>query len=136
MNVRRARILTRASLVRALSRVVLVGFASLQVDAADLEAARPLLIQGHYAECIRACERAIAARESSEEWRLLLAQSLMAVGRYTNAYSVISTNLERYPWSIRLRLLGREVYQQNGLPQQAAGLLGEINNLGGYRMWA
>ncbi|HXJ56247.1 MAG TPA: tetratricopeptide repeat protein [Verrucomicrobiae bacterium] len=115
--------------------VMLSGFCS-RGRAADLDDARPLFIKGQYAECIHACEAAIAEREPSEEWRLLLAKSMMALGRYTNAYTVISTNLERFPWSVRLRLLGREVYLQNGQVNEAAGLLAEINTLAGYRMWA
>src|SRR5262245_42405039 len=104
--------------------------------AAELEEARPLFIKGQYTECIRLCEEAIAEREPSEEWRLLLAKSLLAVGRYTNAYEVISTNLDRFPWSVRLRLTGRDVYQQNGQVTEAAELLSDINRLGNYRMWA
>ena len=102
----------------------------------DLDTVRPLYIHGNYAECIRACQEAIAQKESSEEWRVLLAQSLLTVGRYPDAASVISTNLERYPWSVRLRLLGHEVYRQNGRADEASTVLSEINNLGGYRMWA
>jgi tetratricopeptide (TPR) repeat protein len=106
------------------------------VQAADLDDARPLFVKGKYADCIRACQEAITERETSEEWRLLLARSLMVVGQYTNAYSVINTNLERYPWSVQLRLLGHEIYRQNGRAEEAAGLLAEINTLGGYRMYA
>ena len=77
-------------------------------QGADLESAREDYQSGRYTNCIATCEKAIANDESAEEWRLLLARSLVAVGRYTNAASVISTNLEQYGWSIHLRLLGRE----------------------------
>jgi tetratricopeptide (TPR) repeat protein len=105
-------------------------------SAADLDDVRPLFIKGEYTKCIKACQEAIAEREFSEEWRLLLVESLMAVGRYTNALSVVQTNLSRYPWSVQLRLLAHEVLRRNGLAVEAAGSLDEINRLGGYRMWA
>jgi TolA-binding protein len=104
--------------------------------AVELDEVRPLFINGNYARCIRLCNEAIADSETSEEWRLLLARSLLATGQYTNAASVISTNLDRYPWSIRLRLLGHEVFRQNGRAEEAATAISEINTLGGYRMWA
>jgi tetratricopeptide (TPR) repeat protein len=106
------------------------------MQAAEIEDARPLFIKGQYQDCIKLCEEALVEKEPSEEWRLLLGQSLLALGRYTNAYTVISTNLEKFPWSVRLRLLGREVYRRNGRVDEAATLLSEINTLGGYRMWA
>src|SRR6266567_7263920 len=120
----------------ALGCVGLCVLATAQGKSVGLEEARPLFPKGNYAECIRVCDEAIAQRETSEEWRLLLAQSLLAVGRYTDASSVIRTNLERYPWSVRLRLLGHQVFRQNGQADQASRLLNEINDLGSYRMWA
>src|SRR5688572_5600533 len=104
--------------------------------AVELDEVRPLFINGDYKKCIRLCNEAIADSENSEEWRLLLARSMMAIGQYTNAVSVVSTNIERYPWSVRLRMLGHEVFRQNGRAEEAATALAEINNLGSYRMWA
>lgn len=106
------------------------------LGAVEIEDARPLFTKGEYAQCAKLCEQAIAEKEPSEEWRLLLGRSFLALGQYTNAYSVIHTNLEAFPWSVRLRLLGRDVCRQNGRVEEGVELLAEINNLGGYRMWA
>jgi len=103
---------------------------------ADIDDVRPLFIKGEYAKCIKACQEAIAEREPDEAWRLLLAESLMAVGRYTNAHAVVQTNLSRFPWSVQLRLLAHEVFRRNGQAEEAAAALDEVNRLGGYRMWA
>ena len=82
----------------------------LTADAAgDLDETRTLFINGSYTDCVKACSQAITDDESSDEWRVLLARSLLALGRYTNAYSVVTTNLDRFPWSVKLRLLGHEV---------------------------
>ncbi len=104
--------------------------------AADVEEARKAFQSGQYAECIKACNQAVADDDALEEWRLLLARSLAAVGQYTNAASVISTNLDRFRWSIHLRLLGREIYRMNGRVNEAQGMLEEINRLASYRMWS
>src|SRR4051812_26172718 len=62
-----------------------VGFllsgSGLPLCAADLDEARQHLIQGRHSSCIRSCEQAIGDQEYNEEWRLLLIQSLMAVGQ-------------------------------------------------------
>ena len=119
--------------------IVVVAFLCLTArpgSSADLDNVRPLFIKGDYVKCIKACQEAIAEREPEEEWRLLLAQSLMAVGRYTNAHAVVQTNLARFPWSVQLRLLAHEVFRRNGQAAEAAGALDEVNRLGGYRMWA
>ena len=74
--------------------------------AADLDEARPLFIKGDFKKCIKQCEEAIREGEPEDEWRVLLARSMMAMGSYSNAFSVVSTNLERFPWSVQLRLIG------------------------------
>ena len=116
----------------------LATFASsiMPAPAADLDVARPLFIKGEFKKCIQQCEEAIRDGETEDEWRALLARSMMAIGNYTNAYSVVSTNLEKLPWSVQLRLLGHEVYRRNGKPEEAATLLEQIKRLGGSRMWA
>lgn len=106
------------------------------VAAADLEDAWGSFIKGDFQKCIKECQEAIHDGESDDDWRVLMARSMISIGSYSNAYSVVSTNLERFPWSVKLRLLGHEVYRRNGRPDEAATLLEEINRLGGYRMWA
>src|SRR6185503_17247451 len=49
---------------------------------------------------------------------------------------VLTTALERYSSSVRLRLLGREVCLHNGQSAKANELLQEINYLAGVRSWA
>jgi tetratricopeptide (TPR) repeat protein len=102
----------------------------------EIEAARELFIRGNYDQCIKISQKALADREAEEDWPILLAQSYLAVGRYTNAYSVVTTNLDRFRNSVRLRLLGHGVALQNNQPEVAQQRLSEINNLGGYRMYA
>src|SRR6185503_21045057 len=74
------------------------------LPAADLASARKQLIAGDYTNCVATCEQAIANFEYEEEWRVLLVKSLVAIGRYPEAGTVISNALERYSWSFPLRL--------------------------------
>src|SRR5262249_17808684 len=84
------------------------------LGAADLRDAQRLYLRGDYTQCIRMAEKAISERDLDEEWRLLLTQALLAVGRYTNAESVMHVGLDAHPSSIRLRVQAYEVYRQNG----------------------
>src|SRR6266404_468278 len=61
---------------------------------AGLDETRQEFIQSHYSNCIHLCQQAIGDQEYNEEWRLLLIQSMMTVGQYSNALSVLTTNLE------------------------------------------
>lgn len=99
------------------------------LGAADLDEARQHFIKGHYEECIRLSEEAVRPYSSGEDWHVLLVQSLLAVGRYPKAQEILTRNLERDRWSVRLRLLGYEVFRQNGQPERARAMLEEINTL-------
>lgn len=95
--------------------------------AAEIDEAQQSFIKGRYAECIRATEKILQERDYDEEARILLTQSLMAVGRYTNALAVIEDILPRSFGNVRLRLVAHEIFQQNGQPERARRMLDEIN---------
>ena len=136
MNASRPRLVRGLRTARTCALALLLSLAAVGLRGAGLDEVRPLFIKGDYAKSIRLCNEAIGDGEPEDEWRVLLARSLMAVGHYTNAYSVVSTNLAKFPWSVQLRLLAHQVYKLNGQPDEAAATLNEINRLGGYRMWA
>ncbi|PYK98694.1 MAG: hypothetical protein DME19_11450 [Verrucomicrobia bacterium] len=118
--------------VRRFAACVLLGLWS--AAAADLEECRKLFITGSYSECIRLAEESVR-KERDEEWSMLLMKSLLAAGRYPEAEEALTSALPRYRSSIRLRLLGREVFNANGRTEEAQGLLGEINDRGGSSPW-
>jgi tetratricopeptide (TPR) repeat protein len=99
--------------------------------AADLDQARKSFIGGDYAECIRLAEQAVRSNERDEEWPELLMKSLLAVGRYPQAEGALTNALTRDRFSVRLRLVGWEVYNANGDTDRARGMLEEINERGG-----
>src|SRR5436190_4729008 len=81
---------------------------------ADLESARKHFIAGFYTNCISECDQAIADFEYQEEWRVLLVRALAATGQDGGVGGVICNALDRYSWSIPLRLLGHEVLPYAG----------------------
>src|SRR5262245_49856640 len=132
------------SLVRGTGKWLILSFAAAgllnpaRACGADLTAAQQQLLSGRYLDCIVSAQQALSENRRSEEWRLLLVQGLLAVGRYPDAYEVITNALTRDTRSIRLRWLAREALQHNGNPQAAEAMLQEIGELisarpSGYR---
>lgn len=106
------------------------------VHGADLEEVRRLSLSGQYADVIRSCEKALAGGEPAEEWRLLLVQTLLEVGRYPEARTAATNGLASDSRSIRLRWMAREAFQANGDRARAAEMLEEIQQLVGSRSYA
>jgi tetratricopeptide (TPR) repeat protein len=104
--------------------------------AVEWEEAQRLYLHGQYQSCITNVQAAIEEGAYGEDWRLLLTDSLLAVGQYSNALEVVEKALDRYTTSIRLRLQARTVYLYNGLPDRARAVLNQVNYLGGSRIWA
>jgi tetratricopeptide (TPR) repeat protein len=129
-------ILRFRALFVGVSLAFVCGLAFPARGAVDIDETRALFLKGKYAETIKTCDQAIADDESSDEWRVLLARALIELGRYTNAYSVVTTNLEAFPWSVKLRLLGHEICRRNGQLDEAAQMLRQIDNLAANRLWA
>src|SRR6185369_13847687 len=123
-------------LQRWLGVCLFICFAGIPLFGADLQKAQKDFLSGNYSNCIRVCEQAIRQNDFDEEWLLLLAQSLLTIGRYPDARSVVSNALPRYSTSVRLRLLGHEAFLHNGQTARARELIDEINELVGQRPWA
>ena len=107
----------------------IVALVCCAAHAAELDAARKQFISGQYAECIKQCEQAIADREYEEEWRVLLIKSQFAVGEYEKAGLTLSNALDRYSWSVPLRVLAQQVFRFSGDTNRAAELLQEIETI-------
>ena len=114
--------------------VVSVGGAS----AADRDEAEKLFRTGRYDECVRQVDEEIASDAWSEPLRRLKIKSQLARGKYSEALATLEEALTRFPASIALHLLGRDVYHWNGNDRDAAGELGAIDRLiqGGARRYA
>ncbi|WP_206028644.1 tetratricopeptide repeat protein [Thalassoroseus pseudoceratinae] len=94
--------------------------------AADLSKAQEFFETGQYAECIALTGEAIEDRDFSESWRTLRIEAQLAIGQYAPALESLTAALERYPHSIRLRWLGRDVYRYNAKPDDAERMVVEL----------
>jgi len=123
-----------------MTRVLLVSFILLSAptpgSAAETVADCQLMLQtGRYDDCLKATTAAIANRSYGEEWPILKAQSEMALGKYPEALDSVAAGLERYSWSVRLRLLEYECALANGRRDQAAAALIETERLVSTASW-
>ena len=118
-------------------RALLIFFAFVApLFAVDLDEARQLLRTGKYAEVAQAAQEAAAQNLPTEEWALLQTQALMATGKYPEALAALGQAMQRFPLSLRLRLLGYDVLRANGHAAQAKELFDQLDQLAGRREWA
>jgi len=104
--------------------------------AGEADDLRKQLLAGKYSAVADVAAAAEKTEPDVEDWPLLRAEALMASGKYSEAREVISTALERFRYSMRLRLAGYEVFRANGDAEGANALKQEMNRLGGQREWA
>jgi len=105
-------------------------------NAAEIADARKQFLTGQYISCSAACREALSDYAYQEEWHELLVKSEFALGRYELAGLALSNGLQRFSWSIPLRLLGRDVFrftsQSNRAPEmfeQIEGMISTRNNM-------
>ncbi|HJZ82024.1 MAG TPA: tetratricopeptide repeat protein, partial [Pyrinomonadaceae bacterium] len=102
---------------------LVVGFT---LPGAELKEAQQEFISGDYAGCITTAQKALKDGEESDEWPLLLSQSLLATGQYLEARTVITNALEHHRRNIRLSWQAREAFLANGQPDKAHEMLENI----------
>jgi tetratricopeptide (TPR) repeat protein len=101
--------------------------------AAELSDARKQFLAGQYTNCIITCRQALANSAYQEEWHELLARSQFAVGNYEQAGLSLSNALERFSWSLPLKLLGQELFRYTSQSNRAPDMLEQIASVVGSR---
>lgn len=104
------------------------------VPGAELEEIQKLQLRGEYARAAEAASAAARSERRTEDWRLLQADALTAIGRYREAREAIEEGLRETPFSIRLRLAAFHLFRQNGDPQRARQLLEELYQITDRRL--
>jgi len=130
LNFRRDRSLLFVLFVLGASSCVLRS-----AGADDFDDAQALFNSGKYAECIETTAARIDQRAWRESWRRLKIRAELATGRYCDALATLEMALERFPSSIHLRLLGREVYLFNDWPERADERLLEAEQMIRQQSW-
>ena len=114
---------------------------SMALHSGELRAAetvaecQAMLQSGRYEDCLRATTEAFTNRSYGEEWPILKAQSELALGKYPETLDTIAGGIERYSWSVRLRLLEYKCSLANGKKDQAASALVETERLVSSASW-
>ncbi len=93
---------------------------------ADLEEAQNLFLSGSYTQSVTVATEGLAERPYSEDWQVLLTQSLLALGRNAEAQTVITNLLSRREPSLRLCWQARAVFLSNGRKQDADQMVDRI----------
>ena len=83
--------------------------------AADLEDGVNLLRTGRYEECEKLASSSLEAGTPGEDWHALKIRAEVARGKYREALEALEEATHRYPESLRLFLIGRDVRRFNGL---------------------
>lgn len=115
--------------------ICLVALLTCHASAADLAEVTQLFRSGKYPECAAASEKAIAENDFSENYRLLKIRAEMELGRYADALKTLDDALKRFPYSLQLRWLGRDVCQFNRQPERAAKMDVEITQMFQQAPW-
>lgn len=100
-----------------------------QARGAELEEAERLYRTGQYDECARMVEPEAAKPFGGEEWLTLKIRAELARGKLDLALASVEQARRRFPQSVPLRLLGREVYRAAGRDAEARAELEVIDRL-------
>ncbi|MEX2173501.1 MAG: tetratricopeptide repeat protein [Pirellulaceae bacterium] len=113
----------------ALLGIVCALVVATPAGAVDLVATTGLFRSGQYAECAASAAEGIAESQFNENFRLLKIRAEMELGRYADALTTLDESLQKFPASIQLRCLGRDVCRLNAQTERADKLLAEIQEL-------
>src|SRR5260370_15076359 len=92
----------------------IVFTASAWARAQNVEEAETLLRTGRYDECAKQADQAIAKGLWSERWYTLRIKVERTLGKDEAAVATLEDALQRFPESVPLHLLARDVYQSLG----------------------
>lgn len=104
-------------------------FAPLAAKAADLAEAEELYRSGKYAECAELAGAEIEARSWREPWRHWKIKAELAQGKYAEALASLEEAIGRFPSSVPLNMLARDVYLYNDRTPDAVAALEAIDEL-------
>lgn len=119
---------------RALCVAVAAGLASGTIAHADVPAASDALRRGDYEQAVTLAGEAPREADSifadaDDAAARIQVQALLALGRYGEALARVESALEDAPFSIALRLLGRDAARFAGEPERAEGFTDQLRML-------
>lgn len=119
--------------VRRLTGLCFLFFIT-HLAAQSLDETKAKFLKGEYEQVSAIAATNSVSNRRNEEWRTLLVESLLTLGRYEEAHTNAVRAVQDMPFSVRLRLLLRETsYFQNDL-RGVTNRMEELSNLLGARM--
>lgn len=115
--------------------VSMIASLATPLRAQSLNECKELLRTGQYEACIDATQAALLKRAYGEDFPVIKAKAELLSGRYAQSLSTIESGLERYGWSIRLRLLQLEALRFNGRENEVLDVLTEIDQMVSASPW-
>jgi tetratricopeptide (TPR) repeat protein len=100
--------------------------AHLFAQIADVSAVEEFMRVGDYEKAIDLAQQQVDKKTWNEAWPRLLATNLMTIGKYSDALVVYKASQERFSDSLRLRLLGYQILQENNLSIEARATLDDL----------
>lgn len=95
-----------------LGLVIFFGFAACS-ESSEIDDIKSFYRTGDYGACIQLAAAQVEKGVWNELWPRMLIESYLVTGDYPAALHVYEKALERFPESIRMRLLGVRVYKMN-----------------------
>ena len=93
---------------------------------ADVASVQEIMRIGDYEQAIQLAKQQVEKKTWNEAWPRLLATNLLTVGKYQEALDVYKAAQERFSDSLRLKLLGHKILQENNLPIEAQAVLEDL----------
>jgi len=92
----------------------------------DPAKAQELIDKGEYEQATEMAQLQVDKKTWNENWPRILASALLIQGKTEQAMKVYEDSLERFGDSMRLKLLGHQIYLENNLPQKAQQQLDDL----------
>lgn len=115
--------------------LVFVCVPTLQTNAETINECKELLRTGKYVECLDAATEAVERRSYGEDWPMIKAEAEIRLGRYLQAEESINAGLQRYAWSIRLRMKAYDLFSIIGGRDKGQRLIEEVAQLASQSPW-
>ena len=122
-------------IVSLLLTAVVASVALTGANAATINECKELLRTGKYVACLDAANAAIERRSYGEDWPMIKAEAEIQLGRYLQAEETINNGLQRYAWSIRLRMKLHGLLAVIGGPEKRQRIIEEIAQLASESPW-
>ena len=115
--------------------VAVFGVVASKLNASELDDARTFFRTGDYPACIALAKAQVDKGVWNESWPRTLIEASLVTGEYQAALATYEKALERFPDSIRLRLVGLRVYKMNNNALKAKEQISYLDDLLARASW-